>query len=137
MLPQCECPGHTASSLNKLFIVKMPHRGFWYDTNSLSHRLYSIVYSIVYVKPLFLFCCIFDNVIHNFFCLRDFYPQTASSISAFSSSYSIPIIVSPCAGAVGPAALRSFFSSIKGISSGASSPPPTFISVPAIIRTIL
>lgn len=65
-------------------------------------------------------------------CFSTFYTNPRSFYS-----YSSPIIVSPCAGAAHPATLRSQASKIVCISCGANSPAPTFISVPAMIRTIL
>lgn len=49
----------------------------------------------------------------------------SSTFMLYYCRYSIPIIVSPCAGAVGPAALRSFTSKICRIFSGVFSPIPT------------
>lgn len=49
----------------------------------------------------------------------------------------IPIIVSPCAGAVGPAADLSHAAKISRMLSGERFLAPTSISVPAMIRTIL
>lgn len=128
----------------------MSHRGFWFDINSLSQT-----YVLYYTNPCvsrkyFYFSRRFLSypqdltilsVLSTFSLCTDFRSYTNfTSVPVkriFHSPYSIPIIVSPCAGAVGPAAVRSFFPRICGISSGASSPPPTRISVPAIIRTIL
>ena len=75
-------------------------------------------------------------ILQQFFPVNVFFTVHASNATRYSS-YRIPIIVSPCAGAVGPAASRFLAFRICGISSGFSRPMPTCSSVPAMIRTIL
>ena len=57
--------------------------------------------------------------------------------SDYQSKNSIPISVSPCAGAVGPAISRLQASRIVFTLSGGYCPFPTSIRVPEIIRTML
>ena len=73
-----------------------------------------------------------SNTFYGFFC--KFFTIFSRS---YLSLYSIPIIVNPCAGAVGPAVCLSAASNISSIASGFRFPAPTSISVPAMIRTIL
>ena len=64
-------------------------------------------------------------------------PSIPAACGFQKGSYSIPTRVSPLAGAVGPAALRSLAFRISASSSGSMRPFPTFRRVPAMILTIL